>query len=588
MLLATLLVFLVLLPAPAVASDRIPLLQPPVPGEMARPFQLDQGPYGPGHRGISLTASPGTALRAPAPGTVAFAGQVAGTRWVTLTVAPDVVVTVGPVGRLAVRTGQRVGSAAMLGTLAGGEAHFGLRVDSAYVDPLPHVAAHGPARLVPVPGERSTSSSSGNPGSVSDRGPAGPGPGHEHEDDSEHEHGSGNERGAGPEEGTGSAPRGSGPGTSAGTSAGTGPATQASPAAPVPAPGQVATALPNRLAGLVRSQFGGFVGRLAAIPAALVAQPWWSPLRSALCGDAPSDGPLSPPSENLVMGVAGIATDSERAHELDLESLGYDAADITRFSYAGLAPPGADDLVATYTADDTYGPVRDAAGRLYDQLVALHARHPGRAVDLVAHSQGGVVVATFLAERHDPEDPLLPPIGTVVTIASPHRGADVATTLTRLQATPWGGRLLDVLEPVTAAFRAPSIPAASPAVRDLAEGSELMEQLAAAPLDRIVAIRAGFDVVVTEPQAGRPSMAGRTVCATHEGVLADPRARAVVHAALAGAPLPPGAPRGDAFPRFTGRLIDRGVDELGRGLERLMGVPDPPPCRVPAACGPAH
>jgi hypothetical protein len=39
-------------------------------------------------------------------------------------------------------------------------------------------------------------------------------------------------------------------------------------------------------------------------------------------------------------------------------------------------------------------------------------------VDLIRHSQGGVVIATFLT-HYDPGDPTLPPLGTVITLSSP-------------------------------------------------------------------------------------------------------------------------------------------------------------------------
>ena len=68
----------------------------PVAGTVVRGFDARAGPYGPGHRGIDIAASVGELVRAPAAGRVAFAGPVAGTNWVSLRVAPGVLVTLGP------------------------------------------------------------------------------------------------------------------------------------------------------------------------------------------------------------------------------------------------------------------------------------------------------------------------------------------------------------------------------------------------------------------------------------------------------------------------------------------------------------
>ena len=77
-------------------SPRVPRLWMPVTGPLVRGFDARAGPYGPGHRGIDIAASVGEPVRAPAAGRVAFAGPVAGTNWVSLRVAPGVLVTLGP------------------------------------------------------------------------------------------------------------------------------------------------------------------------------------------------------------------------------------------------------------------------------------------------------------------------------------------------------------------------------------------------------------------------------------------------------------------------------------------------------------
>jgi murein DD-endopeptidase MepM/ murein hydrolase activator NlpD len=150
-------------PAPAAAPPvqaapaphpRVPPLRLPVRGTLVRGFEAPAGPYGPGHRGVDLAAPVGTPVAAPAAGTVGFAGRVAGTSWVSVLVAPGVVVTVGPLLAPAVAAGERVAGLAPVGRLAaghGGAVHLSLRVDGDYLDPLPWLVDRPRARLVPLP-----------------------------------------------------------------------------------------------------------------------------------------------------------------------------------------------------------------------------------------------------------------------------------------------------------------------------------------------------------------------------------------------------------------------------------------------------
>jgi murein DD-endopeptidase MepM/ murein hydrolase activator NlpD len=140
-------------PLAAPARGRAPALRPPLAGPLVRGFEAPAGGYGPGHRGVDLAAPVGTPVAAPAAGRVAFAGAVAGTVWVSLLVAPGVVVTVGPLAAPAVAAGRRLPAGAPLGRLAGGHAgalHLGLRIDGAYVDPLPYLAGLPRPRLAPL------------------------------------------------------------------------------------------------------------------------------------------------------------------------------------------------------------------------------------------------------------------------------------------------------------------------------------------------------------------------------------------------------------------------------------------------------
>lgn len=128
------------LPPPAVA---------PVGGPVVRPFVPPASPYGPGHRGVDLAATPGEVVRAALPGTVTFAGVVARRAWVTVAHGDGLRTTYGGL-RPAVAAGERVVLGQALGRAAAhGVVEWGARRDGDYIDPLALLGV-GRVRLVPV------------------------------------------------------------------------------------------------------------------------------------------------------------------------------------------------------------------------------------------------------------------------------------------------------------------------------------------------------------------------------------------------------------------------------------------------------
>jgi alpha-beta hydrolase superfamily lysophospholipase len=114
----------------------------PIEGEVVRGFDPPDDAWGAGHRGVDVAAPSGASVRAAAQGVVAFAGPVAGARWVTIAHADGVRTSYGPLDTIAVARGARVGRGAHLGSLADGHdplrtvLHWGARRDGAYIDPL--------------------------------------------------------------------------------------------------------------------------------------------------------------------------------------------------------------------------------------------------------------------------------------------------------------------------------------------------------------------------------------------------------------------------------------------------------------------
>jgi murein DD-endopeptidase MepM/ murein hydrolase activator NlpD len=132
----------------------------PVVGPVIRGFDPPSTPFGAGHRGIDIAVPIGTPVLAPAPGFVAFAGDVAGHLFVTVDHGGGLSSTYSWASAILVRKGDAVarGSAvALTGTGHPGveppHLHFGVRQEGAYVDPLAFLAPLslvGLIRLAPV------------------------------------------------------------------------------------------------------------------------------------------------------------------------------------------------------------------------------------------------------------------------------------------------------------------------------------------------------------------------------------------------------------------------------------------------------
>jgi hypothetical protein len=259
--------------------------------------------------------------------------------------------------------------------------------------------------------------------------------------------------------------------------------------------------------------------------------------------DAP--GFASPPNPNHLVLVAGLSSTSD-VELMDPAHLGIGEGSATRFSYAGAGMP--------YGYEHTWQGVEAAARHLEQQLREQARRQPGRAVDLLGHSLGGVVVAFFLLHLHDPFDVGLPPIGHVVTIASPLDGSDLARTGVALVDAPGAGRVLRSAwelagsAPGVVGDTARSLEPDAPSLRDIATASPLLGDIAHAWHDallsagsgplatgtRVLNIVASLDGLVGTDRAALDAAERRVLPGTHEGVLATEAVREVVWRFLAG------------------------------------------------------
>jgi Peptidase family M23 len=238
------------------------------------------------------------------------------------------------------------------------------------------------------------------------------------------------------------------------------------------------------------------------------------------CERAPAALPerAPPPNDNLVVVVGGLTSKTMGGLESRVFSvpsaLGYAADDTYLFSYRGSA---GDDLHEPYERADTFGHPREAAGRLATLLIRIGRRHPGRDVDVIAYSHGGVVARTALEMSMRSWQPGMPRIDHLVTFATPHGGTKLAELPDELAAESVSGSWL-----VDAVSRAAhgGVPLPDPlseAVDQLKPDSELMTALARQDVvfgTRILSLAAPHDVVAPVPRTRYDHGLNRVVAPT--------------------------------------------------------------------------
>jgi hypothetical protein len=508
---------------PAAAASPPVLYTPPVAGEVIDPFRVPDR-YGPGNRGTDYRTAVGAPVVAAADGEVWFAGPVAGALHVTVRHGDGLRTTASFLAAVAVGPGQRVAAGDLLGFSAG-VLHVGVRdPDGVYLDPAllfagTHVVT---VRLVP-----------------------------------------------GIEEGEA--------------------ALRAERAS---------------LSGVVGDRLGAFLAYgadLTLTNAALIAHYGREMLpathlarlaaaferwrRASASCTPPDREPPSPSGRRIVVLVAGLGSSSDDATasvtELDTSGLGYAPGDVVRFSYAGGVVPGrapSPDLagltVREYASADTQGDLHVAADRFEALLLDIRRRAPGVPVDVVAHSQGGIVARIGLTDLAD--DGRLPvEVDLFATLGTPHGGADAATAVQAAEASVAGPAALDRLRRATGLDLDPRLPSTG----QLAETSATIAGLRARPVPeglRSVSIGARTDLAVPLPRTVAPGMATVTVATgvtgtAHGDLPGRPevtRELALARAGLGPTCTPLGRALSDAV---VGDAIATATDLIGAGL--LVAVP---------------
>lgn len=455
---------------------------PPVSGRVVRPFAEPLATYGPGHRGVDFSAPSGTAVRAANDGVVSFAGVVAGSLHVVIAHDGGIRTSSSFLLRIDVRVGQRVRRGDVIGAAGGvgdghgaGVLHFGVRVGERYVDPMLLFRPRDLTelvRLVPLDQRTGTVSSEdeaallarwlgqGDPGDGSSCG--------------EIVGAAAGLLGIGDE--TSSLCDALGEAVETGLQVLHGMGGEAARLAE--AIGPVVTEVVRRMRDLGES-LADAARAVAAAAAAEVERAVHALVAVAVAAyerltSCPQPDPVANPvgSGNLVMAVAGRGSrrrtrpGGSAGPSLGLRwgVLGYHAGDVSYFSYAAGS--------AAYGPRATYGDLHEKARLLGEQIKAAARSQPGRHLDLVGHSQGGVVIDLFLKEVYRGHEAEYPPIDNVVTFASPHEGTPSASVGTAVGRSVVAPALRTASE-----VGMPGLGLGSDSLAQLAAGSETMRDL---------------------------------------------------------------------------------------------------------------
>ncbi|MBI2705135.1 MAG: peptidoglycan DD-metalloendopeptidase family protein [Actinobacteria bacterium] len=349
--------------------DRVSYV-PPVDAPVVDPFRPPPNPYGPGNRGLTYGTSPGDAVRAAADGTVIFAGQVGGSLHVTILHADGLRTSYSFLATIAVRQNARVRQGDLVGT-AGGTVHFGVRdPNDTYLDPALLFAGQLRIDVYLV---------------------------------------------AGPDDGDGR------PGSRAREARALQVIVRDRLRAAAAFGRRVATDAADRWRIRARSAINLTTASHVASMARSM-QGWY--LQQSNC-TAAATVPPRPAGRRIVVLVAGVGSSSDNAAitKVDTAALGYGSGDVIRYSYRGGTQP--------YTPADTEQDLTVSAERLNELLDTVAAANPGVPIDIVAHSQGGVVARMAVQVRTPPQE-----VQTLVTLGSPHGGANLATAVAAARLDP--------------------------------------------------------------------------------------------------------------------------------------------------------
>ena len=377
--LATLVALLASAPAPVEAAGPAAVTyRPPVDAPIVDPFRPPPENWNAGNRGLEYATPPGTAVGASAAGEVVFAGPVAEGLHVVVLHDDGLRTSYSFLESIAVRRGDKVARGQTVGTTKD-RFHFGVRAGDAYLDPA-KLFGGGPPEVYLVPDELRR------------------------------------------------------PQTEAEERAGLARMFQGWAGRAASAAGAAFDWAKDKAGEKIAGQFDEVRGLallgyeaqplVHAARFAAAAHDWWE--KRGTCTPASVATPRLQ-ERRIAVKVAGLGSSSgeDSVDKVDYAGLGYAKPDVVRYSYLGGTTEE-----KPYVAGDTDDDIHHAARRLRELLQRLQAEHPGIPIDVIAHSQGGIVARVALTDEVDATDPRLPAVKSLITLSSPHQGAPVATALT--------------------------------------------------------------------------------------------------------------------------------------------------------------
>jgi hypothetical protein len=246
--------------------------------------------------------------------------------------------------------------------------------------------------------------------------------------------------------------------------------------------------------------------------------------------------------------------------------LGYAPGDVVDFSYLGARHPKA------YKASDTVRDLRDDAADLRALLDQIAHDNPGVHVDVIAHSQGGLIAREALSAAYDGVGHALPIVDHLVTLGTPHHGADAATALAWLRWSAEGRAIRRIAKMVHR-----PVDLAGPGVGQLAETSDFIRNLNDTPLRDGIAytsIASAHDLTVPAVRArlrgaNNVLVDGGNALKSHTSLHESPEARRELALALADAPATCQSIATTTARAFTGGGIAEFEDAVGGGAAAM-------------------
>lgn len=458
---------------PAAAQPVRDWLIPPVDAPIERGFDLPEGQFGPGNRGVDYAVASGARVRAAGGGTITFAGRVPDAIALTIDHGAGLETTYTGMSELFVRRGETVDQGHFIGSSAAG-LHFGVKLDDVYVDPRAYL---GPIDT-----------------------------------------------------------------------------------------GEAVHLIPLAREGLLATAVDHILGEEADGRTTIGCTD-----RSQL--KMPSyEGP---PNDNVVVMIGGINTGWRSGSTKDVAGmaadLGFSANKSYVFSYSG--DPD------SYQPSDTFADIRHSARRLEMLMRSIARSHPTSKVDILAHSQGGLVARYYMETTAQGWDAQRPAVDHLVTLATPHRGAPGAGVIEGIAENISGELMLKGLHeaqkdgtaldlPWWVKWARPELKEAQPlinwtfgklskglpdpyatSIAQLTPGSTFLENLSTDDVvygTRVLALQGKFDAVVPADHALWPGETNRgidggflstmsklkTLPSRHSGIVGDSEALTMTHAFL--------------------------------------------------------